>query len=462
MRWLPWFFLAPIHSLAISLIKPRRQPQPRLDTGGPHTGKTASRGCSAGSDLAVARLDAPSETHLAEEDSTDGLTGLKTRHYFMEALDEEWRLATRTGRRFSLVMVDLDGFRQVNEQLGQLAGDKVLKAGAALLEAGAEQLNVVARLGGDEFGILLPEANMRQAAILSERLRAAVEADQLLAEHKVTASFGVATFPDHARSLEELLRVAAYGVDLARQCQGNCVKMPSPATESSHAERDKRSLEAFLEAAPYGSSAKIPDYLCADPNKLAQMKPMWDSMIALAFAIEAGDPYRQGHCEMVSRLAAQIAVQLKLPREEVEEIRLAGLVHDIGKVRVPESVYNKPDLLTGTEFETMRTHPVSGAEMLKPLNLKGIEQIVRHHHERYDGKGYPGGLAGDRIPRGARIVAVAEGFHSMLSDLPYKSACTFEDALDELRLCSGTQFDPEVVNAFFDWAKIYRESQKPT
>jgi len=163
---------------------------------------------------------------------------------------------------------------------------------------------------------------------------------------------------------------------------------------------------------------------------------------------------------MVSRLAAQIAIQLKLPLEEVHEVRLGGLVHDIGKVRVPESVYNKPDLLTGPEYETMRTHPVSGAEILAPLNLKGIEQIVRHHHERYDGKGYPEGLVGNKIPRGARIVAVAECFHSMISDLPYKSACAFEDALDELRVCSGTQFDPEAVNAFLAWARIYDDFRK--
>ena len=459
MRWLPWVLLAPIQSLAATLIKPWRQLQPHFEGIGRHERMVSSDVFSSAPELAVARLSACSEKPLVEKVSTDGLTGLTTLCSFIEALDEEWRRSTRTGRRFSLAMVDLDGFRQVNERLGELAGDKVLKTAAALLEAGAEQPDGVARLGGDEFGILLPETNLQQAAILSEKLRAAVEADEFLAAHMVTASFGVATFPDHARSLEELLRIAAYGVDLARQCQGNCVKMPSPATKSSDAELDRRLLEAFLEA-PGGISSATLDSFCPDPNKLEQMRPMWDAITALAFALEAKDPYRQGHCEMVSRLAAQIALQLKLPQEEVEEIRLAGLVHDIGKVRVPESVYNKPDLLTGTEYETMRTHPVSGAEMLEPLNLKRIEQIVRHHHERYDGKGYPGGLAAERIPRGARIVAVAEGFHSMISDLPYKSACTFEDALDELRLCSGTQFDPEVVSAFLEWAKIYNDSRK--
>jgi HD-GYP domain-containing protein (c-di-GMP phosphodiesterase class II) len=125
---------------------------------------------------------------------------------------------------------------------------------------------------------------------------------------------------------------------------------------------------------------------------------------------------------------------------------------------MPESVYNKHDLLTGEEYEIVRSHASCGAKILEHLNAIRVEQIVRFHHERYDGKGYPEGLAGDEIPMGARIVAVAECFHSMISESSYKSACTFEDALDELRLCSGTQFDPEIVRAFLDWAENYTDS----
>jgi putative nucleotidyltransferase with HDIG domain len=159
------------------------------------------------------------------------------------------------------------------------------------------------------------------------------------------------------------------------------------------------------------------------------------------------------HAQVVSRLAAQTALKAGLPEAEVEEIRLAGLVHDIGKIHVPEYVLRKPTLLTAQEFEIMKSHAAWGAKMLEFSQVKGIERIVLHHHERYDGKGYPAGLAGDQIPLGARMVAVAESFHNMVSDLRYKSARTFQDALVELRRCSGTQFDPQVVSIFLEWVQ---------
>jgi putative nucleotidyltransferase with HDIG domain len=185
-----------------------------------------------------------------------------------------------------------------------------------------------------------------------------------------------------------------------------------------------------------------------------------DTVTALAFAVDAKGPYATGHSQAVSKLAARIAIQAGLSVAEVEETRLAGLVHDIGKIQVPDAVCNKPGRLNPEEFEMMRRHSAWGAKMLEPLNVKTIEEIVRHHHERFDGQGYPDRLAADKIPLGARIVAVAESFHSMLSDLPYESARTFEDAVAELRRCSGLQFDPKIVMAFLDWIQSYSASPK--
>jgi putative nucleotidyltransferase with HDIG domain len=159
------------------------------------------------------------------------------------------------------------------------------------------------------------------------------------------------------------------------------------------------------------------------------------------------------HAQVVSRLAAQMALKAGLPVAEVEEIRLAGLVHDIGKIHVPEYVLRKPTLLTAQEFEIVKSHAAWGAKMVEISGVKGIERIVLHHHERYDGKGYPSGLAGDQIPLGSRMVAVAESFHNMVTDLRYKSARSFDDALVELRRCSGTQFDPQVVSTFLEWVQ---------
>ena len=195
-------------------------------------------------------------------------------------------------------------------------------------------------------------------------------------------------------------------------------------------------------------------------QRFEQMRPLLGLPPTFGFLVEANGPYPIGHSQRVSWLAIQIARQAGFPEADIEEIRLAGLVHDIGKVDLPLHVLNKPALLTADEFEIMKSHAARGERMLEPLKMKAIGRIVRHHHERYDGKGYPDGLAGDEIPLGARIVGVAECFEDMVSDLPYKSARTFEDALDELRRCSGTQFDPKVVMAFLDWLQIYGEPRE--
>ncbi len=158
----------------------------------------------------------------------------------------------------------------------------------------------------------------------------------------------------------------------------------------------------------------------------------WETITALAFEVQANPPRGLEHFQGVSRLASQIATQLGLSDAEVEEIRVAGVVHDIGKAQIPEQVRLKADVLTADEFEIMKGHAAWGARMLEPLNEAGLEEIVRHHHERFDGNGYPDHLKGDDIPLGARIMSVAESFDSMVSDQAYKAPRSFEDAVAEL------------------------------
>jgi HD-GYP domain-containing protein (c-di-GMP phosphodiesterase class II) len=345
--------------------------------------------------------------------------------------------------------------------MGRLEADKVLAAVAALLEARSRQPNVVTRYGGDEFAILMPETDTRQAGILAEELRAAVEADGFLRACEVTASFGIAAFPDHGRTRDEILRVADSAMGQARHCGGNCVKVASLSPKPEDAERDERLLEAYLGVAAQRMFSTASDTSGDDGHKPEPTNPLLDTTLALAFAVEAKGPFMKNHPQAVSRLAARIAIQAGLSQVEIDEIRVAGMVHDIGKLKVPEGVLQKPTLLTAEELEMVKSHAAWGATMLEPLNVEAIERIVRHHHERYDGKGYPDRLAGDSIPLGARIVAVAECFHNMLSDLRYKSARTFQDALAELRRCSGTQFDPKVVATFLDWLQTYADPRPP-
>ena len=186
--------------------------------------------------------------------------------------------------------------------------------------------------------------------------------------------------------------------------------------------------------------------------------PLLDTIEALAFVIEAKDPYTRGHCEEVSWWATKIASQVGLPEAEIQDITLAAIVHDIGKISVPEEVLRKPTILTEQEFETVKSHATWGSKILETLKEKGIARIVRHHHERYDGNGYPDRLQGEEIPFGARVLAVAESFHCMVRGSSYKNPCTVSEALAELGRCSGTQLDPRVVKGLRDWLESHGDS----
>jgi diguanylate cyclase (GGDEF)-like protein/putative nucleotidyltransferase with HDIG domain len=421
--------------------------------------------------LAIALHNAWAYQVAQEQAITDSLTGLKTHRYFMEAMEAEWRRSPRSGRPFSLIMMDLDGFKQVNDRYGHLEGDKVLIAVARILEARSRQSNVVARYGGDEFAILMPEAGTEQAEILGERLCASFTADPYLASRGVTASLGIATFPVHGATPDEILRVADSGMYLAKHDQGNRVRVASNPSESASADWEQQLLQAYLGVAVKRMFSTGPEvfnqyrarFEAATQDAEGQNVPLMETVTALAFAIDAKDHYTKGHSQTVANLAAQIAQQVGLSGAELEEIRLAGILHDIGKIGIPESVLNKPARLTPEEFQVMKGHTALGDNILAPLKAKAIEhirQLVRHHHERFDGCGYPDGLKGDEIPLGARILSIADCFDTIVSERAYKKAGSLTEAVEELRRCRGSQFDGILVDAFLTTLKAAEDASQ--
>jgi len=420
--------------------------------------------------LAIALHNARAYQVALEQAITDGLTGLKTHRFFMEGLDREWRRSTRSGHLFSVIMMDLDRFKLVNDRHGHLEGDKVLTAVAHLLNDCVRQSNVMARYGGDEFAILMPETRTEQAEVLAERLRARIEADRFLAAHGVTASFGIATFPVHGPTQEEILRVADSGMYLAKHGAGNCVRVASLTLESAQA--DRQLLEAYLGVTMKRRFSTGPEafnhYLKGFEHVMqkgdGEATSLLETVTALAFAIDAKDHYTRDHSKAVSRLAAQIARQLGLSDTQIEEVRLGGILHDIGKIGVPEAILNKSSRLTTDEYNLMKSHTLLGEKILEPLKSKvieGIRGMVRNHHEMVDGKGYPDGLRGGNIPLGARIITVADCFDTMVSQRLYKPERSVEEAVEELRHCSGTQFDPDLVEAFVRSLEALGDPRRP-
>jgi diguanylate cyclase (GGDEF)-like protein len=406
-----------------------------------------------------------------EQAITDGLTGVKTHRFFMEALSSEWKRSSRASRAFALVLMDLDRFKFVNDFYGHLEGDLVLQRVGQILETNCRRSDVVARYGGDEFVMLMPETSMEQARQLSSKLRGWIAADPLLREKNISASFGIACYPLHGASPQELIQVADASMYLSKHQGGNTVST-ADHVDPNEARRWKRDvLEAYLGVTlkrlfTTGPEAFEEIYLrlrqftdSLPCTEIAQEPPpegpralpqsILDTVTSLAYAVDAKDQYTQGHSQKVSAYAALLAEALGMSDLEVEEIRLGAVLHDVGKVGIPEIILNKSGPLNLEEWDTMKTHVTFGGKLLEPLvPLARIREMVLHHHEFFDGSGYPEALSAEKIPLGARIITIADSYDTITSDRSYKKGRTAEQALSELERCAGTQFDPRLIAAF--------------
>ena len=396
---------------------------------------------------------------LQQQSITDGLTSIKTRRFFWEALSSEWKRASRSGRPFSVVLVDLDKFKEVNDTYGHLEGDMVLARVGRLLEQKCRQSNVVARYGGDEFVILMPETAVEQAQILSERLRLWLATDPMLSEHHITGSFGVASFPVHGLAAEDIIRAADAGMYVSKKAGGDRV---STAEEPGHDQGSsiQRQLvsgyiEGFLQRERNGSEHV--EELVGTLRKLSSgadqknIPILRDSIEALARAAESRELNVAGHGDAVAQYSEMIARSLSLPPEQVHELGFAGRVHDVGKLFVSERILNKHHSLTDEEFQQLKMHPKTGAEIVGTLpNCELAQKAVLCHHEWVDGSGYPNGLRGEEIPLWARIIAVADAYVNLISDRSMAPGKTSDQALAENKRFSGIRFDGMLVRI---WAR---------
>jgi diguanylate cyclase (GGDEF)-like protein len=358
-------------------------------------------------------------SQLADAARTDPLTGLKNRRGFEESIDVEIERARRGGHPLTLVLCDLDHFKRVNDRLGHGAGDAALSRVGQILRDGKRQIDYAARTGGEEFAVILPETNEQEAYVVAERLRCAVQdafAGELV---PLTFSFGIAGFPHHGRTPDELLRSADRGLYAAKELGRN------------------RTVIYSAEIA----SVSLPAGAAGREVHLA-------TLLSLAEALDMRDAGTADHSQTVGRHCELAARELGLPRERVERVGLAGVLHDIGKIGVSDTILRKPGPLDDAEWEEMRRHPEIGARILGASEFDDIREWVLAHHERPDGRGYPRALRAEEIPLEAKVLAVADAYEAMTSDRVYRKSIGREAAREELRRGSGSQFDPLVVEAF--------------
>jgi diguanylate cyclase (GGDEF)-like protein/putative nucleotidyltransferase with HDIG domain len=504
---------------------------------------------------------ASAQTFRGYELQTDSKTGLFTSEFLTQGLEDALASAKRRGSTLSVVIVDLDQVCAINGRHGHRTGDKVIRAAAEVVsEVASIHRGIAARLGGDELCLLLPAKTLEAGRQIAEEVRARIDhirlplddSGQVLA---ITASVGVASYPEHAPAVEGLLAAADFAVDDAKLEGRNLTRVarppgvrealkgesrdlasqgrPSslshqvaePTANGNSLDDDSVSLDepagpatrsrlvvSYAGALCIGalsagavlvgalSSAAIPNLLwlaavlagglplltlwIAEKQYLGRWRPIvtdlrmsndeleaanarlfglldenrqllgrmqrsyLSTITSLARTAEANDPHTSGHTERVAEIALLLAGQLDLDESDLPAIKVGAIIHDIGKVGTPDQILSKPGALTPEETREIRKHPEIASQIIADLELPAtVKQMVRSHHERFDGDGYPDGLIGEQIPLAARILSVAEALDAMTSDRPYRDAMPLEVACAEIRDKAGTQFCPRVVVA---------------
>jgi diguanylate cyclase (GGDEF)-like protein len=377
------------------------------------------------SEAAVAIENAQLYTQARERVNIDDLTGLYNHRYFHQRADEEISRSARFGEVFCLLSIDLDFFKTYNDVHGHLYGDEVLRNVGAIIKNSIRNIDMAFRYGGDEFSIILIQTTIDGAHRVAERIRKSLESEVDTKSRLLTCSIGIASWPADGVMREELIRKADTALYYAKRMGRNRTYLASELPVS-----------------------ELIDGSLSIDNKGAVLNTIY----ALAATVDAKDHYTYGHSKKVSKYATEIGEALSLSEERISAIHAAALLHDIGKIGVSDEILRKVGPLNDEEWEPIYAHPTMGVSILKHVeSLKDCLAAVQYHHEHYDGSGYPSGLKGSNIPLDARILAVADAFDAMTSSRPYRDQkMTHEQALEEIRRCSGTHFDPEIAQIFIE------------
>ena len=353
------------------------------------------------------------ERELGERSGRDALTGLPDLRRFHQRLVTEVDRSRRHGHPLSVGTIDIDGFRGLNVSHGLAVGDAILRAASRVIAELTRANDFVARSQGDEFMLLMTDTDSAGAKQCIDRILLELEATAAGPISCVSASAGISTW-QRPQTPEQLLEVARRGVERARADGGGRAAVISSGVDDVSPQDDTRR----------------------------------DAIVGLATTLLERDRYTGDHSEAVVKLTVRVAEALALNPDEVARVETAALLHDVGKVGIPDSILHKDGPLDDNEWVLMKEHPVIGERILRAIpGLGVVARIVRHEHERWDGDGYPDGISGDQIPIGSRIILACDAYHAMTSDRPYRKAMSHGEALKDLRKNAGTQFDPQVVEA---------------
>ena len=386
---------------------------------------------------------------VKEQAVTDGLTGLYNRRYFEEYLKKEVIRAKRINQPFSIIGLDLDFLKKINDTYGHSYGDIAIKAIAQVLKSNARSIDTAARMGGEEFNIILPGVGSDGAMIAAERIRKAIENTPIDKIGHITVSVGVATFLEHSDNIEDILELTDQAMYLSKRNGRNMVTLAKPMSETSWQEL---AVSAFLDIL---SKRKIP---LADKfkdelsRKLLASEPQSEILYSVADLLtQTYNPmHTQGRVKLKVLSAVSLAKRFDLPKDEIDNLKIAILLYDIGNLLLPRDLFQKSDPLTEEDKQKIKEHPIIAAkEILNPISyIQDIIPIVESHHENWDGSGYPAKLAKDNIPMTSQIILIVDAFFALTEERTYRQKLTPIEALEIIKKDAGVKWNKTLVDEF--------------
>ena len=389
---------------------------------------------------------------VKEQAITDGMTGLYNRRYFEEYIKKEAIRAMRQNQKFTVIGLDLDHLKQINDTYGHNYGDIAIKTIAEVLKSNARSIDIAARMGGEEFNLILPGVDIEGGCIAAERIRKAIESVELEKIGHITASLGVATYPDQSDDLEELLELTDQAMYESKRNGRNRVTIAKPSYETSWQEVAVNTFVDIL------SKHRIPmDTVTSRllTEKLMDMNN--DRLYQVADAlVQSYNPQHQfGGMKRKVELATMLAKRFDLSKEAIDKLKIAILLYDIGNTMLPKELLNKREPLSEEDKSSIKQHPVIAArEILKPIsNIVDIIPIIEKHHENWNGTGYPGKISGDEIPIESQIILIIDSYFALIEKRPYREALSSDDAIKTIQTEINKKWNAKLAEEFISLVK---------
>jgi len=384
----------------------------------------------------------------------DALTGLKNHKDFHENLSLEIKNAEYNGQSVSVIIFNIINISKINRECGHSKGDEIIRMVAEKIKENIRDIDIAARYGGDEIAVILPGVDNAKAVYMAEFVNHNVSCCLVDDIGEIKLSIGVSTYPTCSMKQEKILILAEQAMLISRnkEYQNGTSSIISAQDIDFWNEMALDSLAAVIAKKHSQWGINFEDELVDQfhAESMSCANHIIDVVASLAGAIDAKDTYTRGHSQSVCMYTEALARAVNLPPSEVERIKLGALLHDVGKIGISEAILRKQTALSDQEWEIMKQHPRIGVEkVIKPIaSIRDLIPIIIHHHERWDGNGYPDKLAGENIPIGARIVAIADAFHALISDRPYRKGLDLYKAIEVLRAGAGIQWDKELIRKF--------------